>query len=435
MKPQPSTASEIDIKSEYSLVNIPVNIKLKNIENLINTYIEKLIYYDDNIEDDDLKIKLWKQDTVRLKHSDGRIEIALPLKAEVDYRFGTNKLGFDMYTTRSFDFNGTITFLSTVDLDQWHLKTQTNLKSIDWHEKPTMLILGKKISINRVVNSAVKYFKEQIEHKVDTAISESLSYKPYVIDALKRMSQPIQLNSDYNSWLRVVPNELYVTNATINNDTIKFLMGMKCEIETHVGQKPLQKLDTLIPLKTVKDLPNQVTAHLIGMSTYKNASEVLTKNFIGYEMGTGRKKVMIKHVDLWQKNNQLIVALDVVGNISGTLYLSGNPMYDEINKEIYFENLDYVIDTKNVLAKTASFIANKYILNEIKTRCRYSISDLLSSTDLYVKEFLDHYEPVKGVYVNGKIDSVKFQELQLTNDAMIIIVKAMGEVSIEISGL
>ena len=435
LKPQPDLAQEIQIKTQSSFVNIPVNIQLKNIESLINKNIDRLIYFDDDIEKDDLKIKLWKQDIITINNREGKIELSLPLKAEVDYRFGTSKLGFDLYSTKSFEFDGTVTLVSAIGLDQWYLKTKTRLKSIKWHEKPTMSLLGKKVSITRLVNTAVKYFKDDIEEKVDDAISKSLDFKPYVLDVLDKMSQPVQLNSDYNTWLRVVPNELYVTNSTIDNEGVKFLMGMKCKIETHIGTEPKKEFDTSIALKPVKSLPNKVTANLIGISTYENASEIITKNFKGYELGSGKKTVFVRQVNLWQKNNQLIVALDVIGRITGTLYLSGNPVYDAEKKEIYFENLDYVIDTKNVIAKSANFFAGKYILKEIKQRCRYSIVDLLLESESQILTFLNNYSPVNGVFINGKIESVKYGNIQLTNNAILVTIEANGKVDVEISEL
>ena len=435
LKPEPSLASKIDLKIKNSFVNIPVNITLKNIQKLLNENLDKLIYIDDNIEDDDLKIKLWKQGTITVKNNDKRIELAFPLKAEVDYRFGTNKLGFDMFTTESFEFNGTVTLVSAIGLDQWYLKTQTRLKSIKWHEKPTMSLFGKKLSITRLVNSAIKYFKDDIEKRVDDAVAESLDFKPYVLDVIDKISQPIELNRDYNSWLRIVPEEIYVTNSKVDDNGISFLMGLKCKIETHIGKEPSQQFDNSIALKPVKTLPNKITANLLGISTYKSASKIITKNFKGYEMGSGKKTVYVKKVNLWHKNNQLIVALDIIGKISGTLYLSGMPSYDKQTKEIYFENLDYVLDTKNVIAKSANFFANQYILKEIKKRCRYSISDLLSESETQLLSFLNNYSPVEGVFVNGKIDKVNYVNTQLTNDAILVTIEALGEVNVEVSGL
>jgi hypothetical protein len=42
-------------------------------------------------------------------------------------------------------------------------------------------------------------------------------------------------------------------------------------------------------------------------------------------------------------------------------------------QEIYFDELDYVLDTKNKLMRTADWLAQGLILRKIKENCRYSI--------------------------------------------------------------
>ena len=61
---------------------------------------------------------------------------------------------------------------------------------------------------------------------------------------------------------------------------------------------------------------------------YESASKIVTKNFQGQEFGTGSRKISVQKVDLWQKDGKMIIALDVLGSINGTIYLSGIPNYN-----------------------------------------------------------------------------------------------------------
>ena len=51
----------------------------------------------------------------------------------------------------------------------------------------------------------------------------------------------------------------------------------------------------------------------------------------------------------------MIIALDILGSINGTIYLSGIPNYNPITKEIYFDQMDYVLNTKGILTKSANW--------------------------------------------------------------------------------
>jgi hypothetical protein len=46
------------------------------------------------------------------------------------------------------------------------------------------------------------------------------------------------------------------------------------------------------------------------------------------------------------KNGKIVIALDLLGTVNGKIYLTGFPQYDDKKKEIYFDELDYVLDTK-----------------------------------------------------------------------------------------
>jgi hypothetical protein len=59
----------------------------------------------------------------------------------------------------------------------------------------------------------------------------------------------------------------------------------------------------------------------------------------------------VKDVAIWHKNSKIVIALDL-GTVNGKIYLTGFPQYDDKTKEIYFDELDYVLDTKNKLMRT-----------------------------------------------------------------------------------
>ena len=63
-----------------SFISIPISIKLKDIENQTNKFMNGLIYEDNTIEDDDIEMKIWKLAPISIKNTDGKITTVLPLK-------------------------------------------------------------------------------------------------------------------------------------------------------------------------------------------------------------------------------------------------------------------------------------------------------------------------------------------------------------------
>jgi len=436
LRPEPDDASPLVYENTPSFINIPIAIKLKDIENQTNKFMTGLIYDDNRIEDDNVEMKIWKLAPISIENLNGKIKSVLPLKAAIKYRIGTDKLGIALYSTQEFNLNGNITLMSDVNLSNWKLNTKTEFKSLDWNESPTVVVMGKSIPITFLINPTVKLFKSKIERTIDEAIEKSMDLKPNVLDALEKICTPFQMNEAFESWLRIVPIELYATDAKFKKEILTLEMGLKCNMETLIGQKPVSKFDrNKIVLKSVTEMPDKILANIVAVSSYQDASKIITKNFAGQEYGNGSKKVTVQNVSIWHKNGKMVIALEMLGSINGTVYLTGFPQYNETTKEIYFDQLDYVLDTKSKLLKTANWLAQGMVLRKIQESCRYSIQPNLEEGKQSMMNYLKNYSPMPGVFVNGKIDDIQFQKIQLTNKAIIAFIKVNGNVKVAVDGI
>ncbi len=440
LKPEPDDAIPLVYENTPSFINLPISVKLKDIENQTNTLLNGLIYEDNTIEDDDIEMKIWKLAPITIENdhesSGEKIKTILPLKAVIKYRIGTKKLGVALYNTKEFHLNGIVTLISDVGLTNWKLNTVTELKSLDWNESPTMEVFGKNMPVTYLINPAVKLFKSKIEKKIDESISKSMDFKPNVLAALEQICTPFEMSETYESWLRIAPLEIYSTNAKLKNDVFMLEMGMKCNMETLIGKRPESKFNAnKIILKPVTKIPQQITANIAAISTYQEASKIMTKNFVGQEFGSGSKKIKVQNVNIWHKDGKMIIALDVLGSVNGTIYLSGFPQYNEQTKEIFFDKLDYALDTKNKLMRTANWLAQGFVLRKIQENCRYSIKPNLDEGKQSMLTYLKNYSPMPGVFVNGKMEDILFQKIQLTNQAIIAFIKVNGTVNVSVDGL
>ena len=436
LKPEPDDASPLIYDNSPSFISLPITIKLKDIENQTNKLMNGLIYEDNNIEDDDYTVKVWKQAPITLQNENGKIKTVLPLKAVVNYRYGINKFGVALYDTREINLNGAINLLSEVSLTNWKMNTKTDFKSLDWKESPSITVAGKSIAITYLINPALRLFKSKIEKNIDDAIKKSVDFKPNVLDALEKICTPSEMSPDYSTWLRIVPVELYTTDAVLSKEVIKMDMGLKCTIESLVGQKPENKFDrNKIILKPVTKMPDKISANIVAVSTYKEASNVMTKNFQGQEFGSGSKKVTVQNVSLWHKDGKMVIALDLLGSLNGTIYLAGFPQYNEQTKEIFFDKLDYAIETKSTLVRTANWLASGYILKKMQESCRYSIKPNLDEGKQNMLKYMKNFSPMPGVFINGTMNDIEFKKVQLTNKAIIAFLSVTGEVNVMVDGL
>ena len=440
MKPEPDDATPLVYESIPSYINLPISVKLKDIENQTNTQLNGLIYEDTTIDDDDIEMKIWKLAPITIKNDNTtngqKIITVLPLKAIVKYRIGTKKMGIELYNIKEFNLDGVVTLISEVGLTNWKMNTKTELKSLYWNESPTMTVFGKNVPVTYLINPAIALFKSKIEKKIDNAIEKSMDFKPNVLLALEKICAPFQMSDTYQSWLRITPIEIYSTNAKLKNDTFVLDMGMKCTMETFIGKQPESKFNAnKIIVKSVSKIPQDISANIVAVSTYQEASKLMTKNFSGQTFGSGSKSIKVQNVAIWHKNGKMIIALDILGAVNGTIYLAGFPQYNDKTKEVYFDQLDYALDTKNKLMRTANWLAQRLILKKIEQSCHYSIKPNLEEGQKSMMTYLKNYSPMQGVFVNGKMEEIQFEKIQLTNQAIIAFLKIKGTLNVSVDGL
>lgn len=436
LKPEPSNNKEVVYQSTTSFINLPVTITLADVETQVNKLFSGLVYEDKTLEGDNIAMKVWKTAPIKFSEDKGRLKSVVPIKVTANVRYGTNALGMDLYDTREVNMNATITFSSKVGLTNWKMTTETTIESLEWNESPTITIAGKRVAVTYLINPAIKMFKPKIENELDKAIGKTADFKPQVLDALEKLSTPFLTNEQYEAWFKLIPVELYVTDAVLGKKQITMEMGLKCTMQTMVGQKPqntFKKEDVV--LKPVKDMPDNISAVVAAVSTYESASKVITKNFQGQEFGSGKRKVTVQKVDLWSKDGKMVIALDLAGSLNGTIYLTGYPNYNAVTKEVYFDQMDYVLNTKSVLMKTANWLAEGIILKKIQENCRYSIKDNLEEGKKNLQPYLNNYSPMPGIFVNGTLNDFEFQKVELTDNAIIAFIKGSGKMSLKIDGM
>ncbi len=434
LKPEPSKNVAMAYNTTTSFVSMPLEISLKEIESQLNKSLNGLIYEDAVLEDDKTEMKIWKTAPIKLIEKEGKIESVLPLKIWAKFKYGTDFIGLN--DTREIELNGTITLLSDAKLSNWKMNTTSIIESFDWSESPTILVAGRKVPITYIINPTLSIFKSKMAKKIDDAIEKSCDFKPYVLNVLQTMSTPFQTSVEYETWFKLNPIEVYVTDAVVQKSKISMDLGLKCTMQTMVGQQPSTSFNKdAVSFKPVTKVPEKTTASIAAISTYKSASRIITNNFQGKEFASGSRKIVVQKVDLWAKDGRMIIALDMTGSLNGTIYLSGIPNYNTITKEIYFEQIDYVLNTKGLLTKTANWLLQGVILKKIQENCRYSIKENLEEGKKRLAPYLNNYSPMKGVFVNGILNDFEFEKVELTNEAIIAFITTTGKMNVKIDGM
>lgn len=415
-----------------STIAVPIVIDIKDLEVKINKELVGLIYEDKSFEDnnnDNMKVSAWKRDNFRIQLNGNEIEYHIPIKLSIQIKkfvvlpLITAEIALDFKT-------------SLILNKDWTLNTKTTSTGYQWISSPTLTIGGYDISITYIADIIMNASKATIGAEVDKAIKENMNMKKLLQPAWHELQQPLKVNDEYNAWLRILPKEVLCTQLSGKNNKLSFSAGIISVNEVFVGKQPDTVASVKIPdLKIMNTINNSFLLFVNTDIDYNKITELSKKEMLGQIYAFGKKKVKIDDLKVYGSGTRVAVELLLSGDLNGKIYLLAKPYYDSENQSIGIKEVDFDINTRNSLIKSANWLLNGTLSNIIEKKTVYSISDLLESSQKMISENIRDNRTFKGMVLKGTINSLDIDNIYPCNESLKVILKLEGKLGIYIQGL
>jgi hypothetical protein len=340
------------------------------------------------------------------------------------------------YVPVEFEMNLKFSTRFTIRTD-WAVQTFTTPNGYEWITKPKVNI-GFDVPIDFIVGKIIDNNHTRFARSLDDAVAKNLSIKPYVIQAWNASLQPYLVSEEYRTWVRITPLEIYMTPLVTAGRNVKSVLGIKAYTETITGEKPAAPIavNAIPNLKLVSTIPNEFQVGLMSDVPFAEAAAVAKKMFIGktYDFRDGKYKIEITDLDIYGSNEFLVIKADVKGNLKGTIYIKGIPVYNQAKKSIVLSNTQFDIKTKNILAKAAAWVLEGRMVKMIEEEYGLPVDELLTYAKQNVEAAMNS-EYRRGVKLKGKIESVSPDSVHLTPSSIVAVVLAKGKVELKVDGL
>ncbi len=422
---------------QTSTVNIPIKMSVPAIEAKINKDVTGLLYedksYDDN-DGDNLKMKIWKQKDIKLSAYPDAFEYYVPLKLSVKMRYGV----FGTYGYQSVEGSIALSFRTVYEIDEsWDLATVTVLTDYKWLHAPTTSILGQKVSIKSIANRLLKSNKQFLENSIDEQIKANLNIKEYAQDAWTMLQDPINVNEDYKVWLKLSPKSIQMTPLKTEKGIINATIGIQSAAEVVLSEeKPKVTINkTLPPFVRPEQIKDDFQINLTTEIPYVAAEKIAKKEMVGQTFSQGKRSVTVKNLTIYGQGEQVIIGALVDGSVKGMIYMRGKPVFDPATSTVKIENVDYDLDTKNGILKSANWLFHSTILKKIEPYLTFPLEQNIKDAQKMIQDQLKNYEPVKGILLNGQLDELKIEGLYLTPNGFRVVVLSNGKLNLKVDGL
>lgn len=234
------------------------------------------------------------------------------------------------------------------------------------------------------------------------------------------------INKAYNiygmGWLQINPQKIRINNLFASNDSLNIFLGLSVRPSISF-EKPAEQNSSVPNIGDFNSQPG-FNIFLDAVLHYDSLSNILNQQVAGkqFDMDKGpvKKTFIIKECKLFGDGNEkLIIRIDFSGSAEGVAYFTGKPVYDPLTHIIEIKDLDFDIKTKDKLLKTAQWLFNKKIVNEISQYARFDLSSFIDSAKLNINMQLNR-EWVKGIRSYGYINDINLLGIYPLNHYLVI---------------
>lgn len=421
------------LNQEVSYITIPLEFSIRELEKQLNEEFTGLLYADDNFEGDDLKLKIWKQkDLVFEARADGFYGFKVPLKIWVEKQISV--LG--MRQTPSTEFEIVANFSSKPFISSnWELKTLTNSEGFTWITQPKLRLGGISVPVTGIVESVILNNQSSIARMIDEKVADETEIFKPVLMVWNAIKEPFQVSEDYNIWLRVTPQDILMTELRSESGKITTSVAVKALIHSSVGKEDIktQKSTELPPIKFVKSLPDKCSIYLYNLVTFAEAERIATDLYRGekYNLGNGKTlEILGVHV-FGGKDNRLQIQINTTGDIQGTIFLHGDPVYDENRRALILKNTEFDLKTRNLLKKAASWVLESKLERMIESDFGIPVDPIFENLKKSTHQVINT-SVWRGIKIQGKVSEIVPGKVFLEPNGLMTTLEVQGQLAVKL---
>lgn len=432
--------TEMEVRSErfLSTVHVPVSIAMGDVERQINAQVNGLIYEDNSLTDngnDQFMVKVWKRSNLLVMAQDSLLHFTVPLK--IWAKAGISVLGFRQYKETEFEID--LRFKTSLSLDRdWSVNTQTQADGYSWVRRPTVSFVGFSIPITNIVSGLIDKNLGSITKTIDQQVRRNVDLRTPVLNAWNTLREPRLISEQYRTYLQVVPKRILITPLQFEGRVIRATIGIEGHMLTTTGPKPVVIPAVSLPdLTVVTQVKDDFQIGLLSEASYPEAAKLVAQEFVGksFSFSSNRYSITITSMDLYGQNDHLIIKAGLKGTVNGDIYLRGRPYYDPTDQTISLKELEYDLDTKSVLQRSASWLLKGTFARTLQKELTIPVGSQIADMQKLVQEQLRNNQIAKGITINGRIDQIRPDQVYLTPTGLLAVVNAHGRINVTVEGL
>jgi hypothetical protein len=262
-----------------------------------------------------------------------------------------------------------------------------------------------------------------------------IDLKPYLQQAWDQLNDVFAVSN--LGYFSLNPRKIYIQNMDANNDLLNINIGITA---TPLVSFEIPEIkDAPVPDLTPAATKNNFNIYLDAVLQYDSLSKIVNqylkgKRFI-FQEGIFRKHVIVQNCQLFgSEDGRLKIKVDFAGSHKGIVNFVGIPVYDSAQKTLEVHNLQYDLQTRDLLLKTAQWLFSKRITDELTKYTTFNLSNYYDTATKTMNTWLNK-EWRKGMQSSGSVTDIKLTDIFVKPQHLVIRSNCTGNLTLKINEL
>jgi hypothetical protein len=430
---------EGELQQIPSSVNLPLMMSMQDLETLVNEKLQGELYADRSFEGDNMALVISKKAPIQLRLEGNKLFYDLPLQIAFEGTF-EKKIIVKIKKTQKLDFAATLKFCSTLDVNQdWQAVINTSLLGINWIEKPTINIIGLKVTLAKLAESQLEKRMPEMLGNLDRSVREKLKLRDIAQKVWSKMQQPMLVHKQYNKvWLKALPKKFYMSHIDGHNGNLVINTRLDMELFTTMGETPpaSSPADTLLPqLLTLTDTTARFDLNVLTKLPLHALNQSLNEHVPKKKIEFSNYAVNLKEFEMMGSDSQMVLRVDLGGDVRGRVYFKGKPAYDSVQQVLSLQGFDFDVRSEEVLLSSADWLMHDTFKEKVQEELNLPLAERLHALPALIQGALSHSKMAGKIQVDLKDLRIVPRQLLITYKDIQMITHAEGRLLVTLVGL
>lgn len=301
----------------------------------------------------------------------------------------------------------------------WVLRSQARVDSVvavSEEDRDRCRVTPLNVDVTERALRAVRGALEDKTEEIDRRVAE-VDVRSRLQDVWHTLQEPVELTDDV--WLLVNPQTVTQGAAVGEGSILTIGVGMTARPTILLGPPPDTVL-TDLPALNDGQVEESARIRIEGRIHYPEAGHLLTRELEGREVELTGGLLRIREVTLSGiGDGRVAMGVTFEGTARGTMYLVGRPDLDLAEGEIRVPELDFDLETRNLLVGGLAWLGEDRLVRFLRDRARIRVTRVMEPAREQLLRGMNR-DLSDEVSVEGEVFSTRLLDVRALRDALVV---------------